>query len=87
VFFVEGEVRPVRSGADEEGAVFGSVCEGCIGMSGAVVMCIGFEVDDFVGRGAPYIWGRVCTAMSMCLSTRMSPWCIACWGGVGVGNG
>jgi hypothetical protein len=51
VFFVEGEIRPVRSGAGEEGAVFGGLSEGCMCVFGDVRVCICFEVGVPVGYG------------------------------------
>jgi hypothetical protein len=51
VCFVESEVRPVRSGAGEEGAVFGGSWEGRMGVFGALCVCVGFEVSVPVGCG------------------------------------
>jgi hypothetical protein len=41
---VEGEVRPVRRGAGEEGTVFGGLLDGCMCVFGDVRVCICFEV-------------------------------------------
>jgi hypothetical protein len=49
VVFVEFEVGSVLRGAGEKGTVFSGVREGCVGVFGAVCVCIGFEVGVFVG--------------------------------------
>ena len=53
VFFVESEVRAVLRGAGEEGTVFGCLREGCVGVFGAVVVSVSFEVDVSIGYEFP----------------------------------